>query len=547
VLAALKRQACPEEAEVSEPWPHLFEHSRRWCFLTLQPGAEPLKSLVDPFLQTWQFDPTDPRRETRRTEWFNSLRDDTATISSLLDATEGRLQQFGLPKPPKFLLYINQGEELYVRSEERQRRRFSQVLASGLSDNRLIAFMSLRADFLGELQKDEPLYNVHDKIDVPSLREAELRRVVSRPAELLSAKFEPPELVEIITRRTAEDSVTDVGALPLLSYTLDDMWAQMTKNGDGVLRILAQTFELGAVLVERANRFLGLHPGDEAALRRVLTLRLATIREDGEPTRRRARRAEFSQDEWRLVGELANYPYRLLVTITTKDGETYAEIAHEAIFRRWEKLRDWIAAEREFLAWRSGLEAARRTWEAAPEDEKSDARFSARTLARVRSVIAALRGVRRVQPQDIDSNPSFIVRALAHAKGQLAAIRDASEAPLKGSKSDALLVGLALAQAKHWLAQRPNDIPEADRQFTILSRQTEQKQRRRARAQICAVAVAGFAGLVVWLNYPSLHAIWRWYTVTVPFTRTYVRPFVLTAAKEQQLKAGDTFKECPIS
>src|SRR5258706_6803783 len=31
---------------------------------------------------------------------------------------------------------------------------------------------------------------------------------------------------------------------------------------------------------------------------------------------------------------------------------TYAEVAHEAIFRRWDKLRDWIAAEREFLAWR---------------------------------------------------------------------------------------------------------------------------------------------------------------------------------------------------
>jgi hypothetical protein len=56
----------------------------------------------------------------------------------------------------------------------------------------------------------------------------------------------------------------------------------------------------------------------------VLTLRLATVREDGEPTRRRAAREEFSDEEWRLVSELADYPNRLLVTVTAESGETFA-------------------------------------------------------------------------------------------------------------------------------------------------------------------------------------------------------------------------------
>jgi len=63
-------------------------------------------------------------------------------------------------------------------------------------------------------------------------------------------------------------------------------------------------------------------------------LRLATVREDGEPTRRRAARDEFSEEEWRLVSELAAFPNRLVVTISKSTGETYAEVAHEAIFRR---------------------------------------------------------------------------------------------------------------------------------------------------------------------------------------------------------------------
>src|SRR5690349_22170240 len=40
----------------------------------------------------------------------------------------------------------------------------------------------------------------------------------------------------------------DVGALPLLSYTLDDMWTQMMRSQDGILRLPAQSFELGGVL-----------------------------------------------------------------------------------------------------------------------------------------------------------------------------------------------------------------------------------------------------------------------------------------------------------
>ena len=118
--------------------------------------------------------------------------------------------------------------------------------------------MSMRADFLGALQADKPLFNARQQIDVPPLGEEELREVISRPAQLLGARFENDRLIEVITRRTVEDSVKDVGALPLLSYTLDDMWTQMqaAQPGDGILRLPAPYFELGRVLVDRANSFL---------------------------------------------------------------------------------------------------------------------------------------------------------------------------------------------------------------------------------------------------------------------------------------------------
>src|SRR5262245_12250269 len=295
VLAALKRQAWPEAVDTE--WPHVFEESRRWCFLTLKPGTEPLKALVESFLDTWQLGATDPERVKQQNGWMELLRDGKVTLGDLLDATERRYKELDRTKPPAFLLYIDQGEELYVRAEERQGRRFSEVIAQGVADPRLYMLMSMRADFLGELQKDEPLFKVHQQINVPPLREAKLREVVSRPARLLSARFETADLSDIITRRTAEDSVKDVGALPLLSYTLDDMWIQMVKRGDGVLRLAAQSFELGGVLVDRADRFLAAHPKNRGELRRIFTLKLATVREGEEPIRRRAARSEFTDEE----------------------------------------------------------------------------------------------------------------------------------------------------------------------------------------------------------------------------------------------------------
>jgi formylglycine-generating enzyme required for sulfatase activity len=479
-LAALKRQAWPEDVNAPNAWPAAFHNSRQWCFLSFRPGTAPLKALVEAFLERWQFAATDPERATRQYGWMEALRNGKATLPDLIDATERRCRELEQPAPPGFFLYVDQGEELYVRAEESQRRPFSEVLVQALADRRLHAMMSMRSDLLGALQSDKPLFRARQQIDVPPLGEEELREVVARPAQMLAARFETEGLIDIISRHAADDGARDVGALPLLSYTLDDMWTQMVRRGDGVLRLHLQSFELGGVLVHRADQFLAAHPASEAALRRVLTLRLATVREGSEPTRRRAARSEFANEEWRLVSELANHPNRLVVVATSEAGETYAEVAHEAIFRRWGKLHEWIAAEREFLAWRNGLEAACRAWQTIPDH----------------------------------------------------------------SKSDALLMGLALAQAQSWLAKRPDDIPEIEREFIVQSRRLAHRRKLLAGSLIGVLALGVVAGLAAWVEHDNLAAYWRYYTVIRPYMVSQFWPHVLNTAAEQALKPGDSFKEC---
>jgi formylglycine-generating enzyme required for sulfatase activity len=343
--------------------------------------------------------------------------------------------------------------------------------------------MSMRADFFGDLMKDEALYAVHRLIKVPALHEAQVHKVVSRPAELLSARFETKGLVDIITRRTAEDAAKDVGALPLLSYTLDDMWRHMIERGDGVLRLPAQSFELANVLVARADTFLANRPKSEDELRRIFTLKLATVREGEEPTRRRAFRSEFTDEEWRLVTELADHPNRLLVTATPENGEAYAEVAQEAIFRRWRKLHDWIAAEREFLAWKTVLESARSAWQGTSDS----------------------------------------------------------------SKDGALMTGVALAQAQIWLGKRSGDLPVVDRNFIDQSTKRESKvrsQARRMRALVYLLLLGIITGLVGWIKQGYVKEQLNWYWTMRPYKVTNVDPHVLTPEAEHALKPGDSFREC---
>jgi formylglycine-generating enzyme required for sulfatase activity len=157
-------------------------------------------------------------------------------------------------------------------------------------------------------------------------------------------------------------------------------------------------------------------------------------------------------------------------------------VAHEAIFRRWDRLRDWIAAEREFLVWRSALEAGRRGWQRAPES----------------------------------------------------------------AKQDALLMGLALAQAQRWLAARASDLSEVDREFIELSvkrelsqRMQQERLRRRAnqmRALVGLVLAVVAAGLA-WAKQDYLRAR----AVTLA---EVIWPKALSPVAERGLKGGDVFKEC---
>jgi formylglycine-generating enzyme required for sulfatase activity len=119
-----------------------------------------------------------------------------------------------------------------------------------------------------------------------------------------------------------------------------------------------------------------------------------------------------------------------------------------------------------------------------------------------------------------------------------------------GRPGGLLLRSPALDLAEYWIASRPRGAPEPTakvKAYIEASRKgarAAQRLRRIVTASMFTLLVCVILGLVGWINQEFIKEQWRWYSVSRPYMLSQVRPYVLTAAKEQSLKLGGLFKEC---
>ncbi len=377
ILASLRSRIWP--GDVNRDWPADLEASSTWLVVVLKPGDAPMKSLVRGFARSWLCSPGEIEAEAL--SWAENFRKGS-DLGSLVDATLRQVAlTTGAEPPPRAILYVDQGEELYSRSDPEEARLFSKLLAQGAARPNLLVLTSLRSDYYGHLQEDKMLFETSDRIDIPPLSREAIETVIKAPASRLGARFENPEIVPVI----AEAAAQEAGSLPMLSYLLSDAWEAMRREDDssGILRFPYEIVDVSRPLVDRAERFMDLHPDSIRILQRLFTLKLAYVPKKGEAVRRRARRSECSDDEWALVGELAGSEWRLLTT--EEVDEPAVEVSHEALLRKWPRLSRWLEESREFLIWKGQLEIDRREYEAAPKADKLRALLSGLRLDAARN------------------------------------------------------------------------------------------------------------------------------------------------------------------
>jgi WD40 repeat protein len=267
----------------------------------------------------------------------------------------------------RILIIADQFEEVFTFIEDGQRRqRFIDMLLSGFlghSDRnipQICLVLTLRADFYGAALRHRPLADAlqgHVENLGPMSRD-ELREAIVNPAGTVS--FESG-LVE-----TLLDEVTSrPGSLPLMQFALREMWSLQRRSC-----ITREDYDsIGGVqgaLARRAQSIFDAQTGkgqnnQAVKLYQRLFLRMVTLGEGAQDTRRVVGRQELGEAAWALAQQLADEDNRLVVTnapISAPDQRTgelvreeTAEVMHEALIRNWPTLADWITRDRAFLSW----------------------------------------------------------------------------------------------------------------------------------------------------------------------------------------------------
>ncbi len=272
----------------------------------------------------------------------------------------------------QLVLVIDQFEELFTQVDADTANRFLDILTAAVQDphSRMRVVTTLRADFY-----DRPLRHrgvgelVRDGTEaITPLTAEELERAITAPATALGVIFEPAVVAELV-----RDVIDRAGALPLLQYTLTELFD--ARDGNRITDAAYQ--ELGGVsgaLVERADGLLarlGDHAHDTT---RQVFLRLVTLGEGADDTRRRVLRTELEQlsvDQEILDGVLDTFGRHRLLSFD-RDPVTRSptvEISHEALLTEWTRLRDWIDGARHDVRNQRRLAEAMGEWVGEGRDD----------------------------------------------------------------------------------------------------------------------------------------------------------------------------------
>jgi len=334
-----------------------------WTVLPLRPGAEPFHALAGVLVPLLEGELSETARLVEVRRMTEALADGTLTVQHV--AARIRDKHAGLGR---LLVVADQFEELYTLCPDpKVQRAFQDLLfeaahAPAGSGGALKLALTLRADFMGHALAYRPFADAiqdHNVILGPMNHE-ELTRAIAKPAELQSRAFESG-LVERILADVGEEA----GSLPLLEFALTKLWEKQEHGWLTHAAYEAIGRVEGAVARHADAVWGGLDEAEQIRARRVF-VQLVQPGEGTEDTRRLAAKDELGAD-WDLARKLADS--RLVTTGRDEAGRETAEVVHEALIRSWQRLREWMNADRRFRAWQERLRFGLSQWEASGRDE----------------------------------------------------------------------------------------------------------------------------------------------------------------------------------
>lgn len=325
-------------------------NSKGWFITDMLPGTHPLEELEAALLRV----ATSPQ---------------SGLLSQLSEDRRGLVRAVKRILPAdqdtELLLVIDQFEELFTLVvDEGLREHFIDNLLSAVTDprSRVRIIATLRADFYDRplvYPRLAELVRSHTELVLP-LTDDELERAIAGPAERVGLMLEPGLVTTIVN-----DIGKQPGALPLLQFALTELFNRR-KEHKLTLGAYRESGGLKGALGRRADELYDeLDPQLQEVARQIF-LRLVTLGEGTEDTRRRVTLAELAPGEGtdEVINAFSRYRLLTLDHDPLTRGSTL-EIAHEALIREWAKLREWLRENREDLLVQRQLTQAAAEWQRA--------------------------------------------------------------------------------------------------------------------------------------------------------------------------------------
>lgn len=271
-------------------------------------------------------------------------------------------------------LVIDQFEEIFtLAKDEEEVKCFLENLLYALeqSNRNLQVILTLRTDFLGKcvVWPEINHYICEHMMQVLPMDEHSLQRAVTEPARLTGLEFEPG-LVDAILNNV--DGA--MNELPLLEHALLELYER--RNGNR-LTTAAYT-EIGGIegaLACRAEtEFQKLNDEEKTVLRKMFTLCLVQPGEGAEDTRRRASREELMAvgTKPELVDGILTQWIKARLLTGSRDEERgldLVDVAHEALIRRWFRIKGWMEEDREVARLLGRLRLRADAWRESDYDD----------------------------------------------------------------------------------------------------------------------------------------------------------------------------------
>lgn len=358
-----------------------LRRSEGWRVVSFRPGkpsVRPLANLAEALLREAGM-PAGPDRSKGAIELADEIANEPSTLAGRFASICEATNAVGI------ILIIDQFEEFLLPgalTDERLSRERVVLLAEMLrlcrpspGEQPVIAcVLTVRADLLGPVSGLEDVRPFFQRpLWLRAMDEAELAEVVEGPARAFDVKVDS-ELVGNLVKQMGREP----GRLALLEVTLESLWPtvhQESMGGPWRLRMPKNgVCHIEAAIAERAEQVITelpehLAPALEGAMRKLVRV------VDGRPARRVAQRSDFKEAEWAVLTGLAE---ARLVSLSIGDGSSEypgnatAELVHEALIERWERLRAAVRDDGPFLRFRDGLDADVRRWE---EEEHTSERL----------------------------------------------------------------------------------------------------------------------------------------------------------------------------